>query len=202
MQNHKQRTGVGVGVPLVGEHQTTTVNSLLSWFHKCEYQQGVLWTQSAWLLLSSVNVVHLWRWMSGPAIVILATDTVFPKWCLAAVTNSAEFYVHNHWAVYWALHKVQWTHCLCHSVTGDYSTLFDSRPRRTPAILLHFLLCSLVDSVLEDRSKTSNFDCVQNTTRQNAALEIIKSGWWKCSDNNRINKGRVFRTVYVCCPSQ
>jgi hypothetical protein len=39
-------------------HQTTTVNSLLIWFHKCEYQQGVLWTQGACHLLSSVNVVH------------------------------------------------------------------------------------------------------------------------------------------------
>jgi len=58
MQNHKQRTGVGVGLPLVGEHQTTTVSSLLSWFHKCEYQQGVLWRQGACLLLSYVNVVH------------------------------------------------------------------------------------------------------------------------------------------------
>jgi len=36
-------------------------------------------------------------------------------------------------------------------------------PAEPPAILLHFLLCALVDSVLEDRSKTSNFDFVQNT---------------------------------------
>jgi hypothetical protein len=45
-----------------------------------------------------------------------------------------------------------------------------------PQIVLRFLLCALVDSVLEDGSKISNFDFVQNTTRQNAALEIIKSG--------------------------
>lgn len=49
-------------------------------------------------------------------------------------------------------------------------------PAEAPAILLHFLLCALVDSVLEDRSKTINFDFVQNTTRENTALEIIKSG--------------------------
>jgi hypothetical protein len=58
MQNHKQRIGnTRVGLPLVGEHQTTTVNSLHSWFLKCEYHQGVLWMQGACLVLRSVNVV-------------------------------------------------------------------------------------------------------------------------------------------------
>ena len=45
MQNRKQRTeNTGVGLPLVEEHQTTTVNSLHSWFLKCEHHQGVLCT--------------------------------------------------------------------------------------------------------------------------------------------------------------
>lgn len=142
MQNHEQRIVVGVGLPLVGEHQTTmsiacSVDSTSASTNRacCECKAYVFY--SALWTWSTINCV-LWRWMSGPGFVILATVTVFPKWCLAAVTNAAKFYVDNHWAVYWALHTAQWTYCLCHSVTGDYSTLFDSRPRRTPCNFITF----------------------------------------------------------------